>query len=390
VVGDSTLNLVIALSNSGGLPLPDYELKWTKTALAELLARVPDGAGWAPTLRLPKVRVRCNGKTSQECEGEAKRNLEELAVPFTNGLIMHLPPEVTLYQAIAELDRLVLGGARPLPKENFDGEQLASQEATPRFQAALLDALRNDDEVREARMWLNAIVGPERLLILILAFWFIALLLVRIIQRLPHEAHATAISERLNNLRQTWRNGTFPDAAHRSDKAVELLDTLSGQAAAVNSRVVTIPSILLRAAVDEMSSRVSAATSPSPAAPATPDSRAIETAAEGLRLRLSHSRLIFEAMLPTFPAIGFVGTVTSLLVAMSKADQIVKATDALARGSATSAVTDVLSLCFAATLMALTCLIVLAPLSMWQSARELRLVNNTEHLLQDVLKPEQP
>lgn len=389
VIGAPTLDLVIALSNTDSVALPDYEVKWTRTALANMLARVPNGPGWEPPLRLPEVHNRCTGKTPEECEDEATRNLNSLKVPVSSSLIMHLPPEITPYQAVSELDRLVrFGATAPLPKHNADGDQLASHEAIPRFQAALLDALRNDDEVRDARMWLNALVGPERLLILILAFWFVMLTLARTVQSLPHEAHAIAIRESLDDFRHQWRN-TFPEAKLRLEKAEKLLSGLSGPAA-VNSRLVTIPSILLRAAVDEMASRLSATAASTPAAVAAPDARAIETAAEGLRSRLGHSRLIFEAMLPTFPAIGFVGTVTSLLVAMSKADQIVKATDALARGSATSAVTDVLSLCFAATLMALICLIVLAPLSLWQSARELRLVNNTEHLLQDVLKPEQP
>lgn len=109
---------------------------------------------------------------------------------------------------------------------------------------------------------------------------------------------------------------------------------------------------------------------------------------EGLQGSLRHSRLVFDALLPTFPAIGFIATVSSLLTAMSKADQIVKATDPIARGIATSIVTDTLSLCFASTFMALICLVILTPLSMHQDGIEQQLIADTEADLQRVLRPE--
>lgn len=396
-IGDSTLDLVIALSNPDKLPLADYELPATREVLAQILARIPENAAYDPALRDFPPHPRCVTNTEEpegKCEKDAAEYVAGLKIPFASGLILHLPAELTPYQVVAKLGRMV-NTSPPQPTADASGDQLASDEAVPRFQAALLDALRNHEGVRKQRMWLNAVVGWERLLILILALWFVSLSVVRAIQALPHEAHAIDIREKLAEMRQRWQD-RFPPAEDRLSEARALLNTLSGQEA-VKSRLITIPSTLLRAAVDEMTSRPrraestsgTAATASNPGAANPADTRAIETAAEGLRSRLNHSRVLFEALLPTFPAIGFIGTVTSLLLAMSKADQIVKATDSLARGSATAAVTDVLSLCFAATLMALVCLVVLAPLSLWQSAHEQHLVDNTAHLLQDVLKPEQ-
>lgn len=385
-LGQPTLDLFIALGlgTMKGLALPASEMRWTRLALANLLARVPAEPGWSPGLqRESKLPDRCYDKPTAECLEQAEKEITKLAIPFDRGLIMHRPPELTPFQIAAELHRWVQPDT-DISSGAPDADKLATNEAVPRFQAALLDALRNDTEVREARMWLNAFVGPERLLIFILAFWFIALTLVRAVQALPHNAHDVVIHDAFKKFKRDWRSGGT-EAGQRYNEANTLLEHLSGGALS-HPRLITIPSRLLEAALEEMASRVAAGKTES-SRPS--DSQAIETASKGLLEKLSHSRLILDALLPTFPAIGFVGTVTSLLIAMSQADQIVKATDALGRGTATAAVTDVLSLCFAATLMALICLIVLGPLDQWQSARERRLVTRTEHLLQDVLKPEQ-
>lgn len=399
-LGASTLDLVIALSRTdkSDLQFPSVELVWTRTVLAHILARAPESLGWAPELQTLNQPMRCSWNTViEDCLYEAESHVKKIQLHFSQGLIMHLPGEPAAYQIVGKLDTWVSGSTPKTNKDMPDGDELASQEAIPRFQAALLDALRDDELVRKWRMYLNAMVGPERALILILAFWFITLTLVRAIQMIPHRAHAIAIRKYLIELEKKWQN-KVPVVSCRYKDANKLLKDLNDMTTGT-PEFVTIPLKLVEAAVREMASRpdVQKITSlqdgsdtPNIETASAPDARAIETAAEGLCGKLSHSRLIFDVLLPTFPAIGFVGTVTSLLVAMSKADQIVKATDPLARGVATAAVTDILSLCFAATLLALLCLIVLAPLSLWQSAHEQRLVNDTEHLLQEVLKPEQP
>src|SRR6185436_16968258 len=104
-----------------------------------------------------------------------------------------------------------------------------------------------------------------------------------------------------------------------------------------------IPSRLLVSATEEMASLQARGRGG--------DRGYIETIANGERLGLEHSRLFFDAMLPTFPAIGFIGTVSSLLVAMSKADKIVSTSDLTAKGIAAAQVTDILSLCFSTTFM---------------------------------------
>jgi flagellar motor component MotA len=122
----------------------------------------------------------------------------------------------------------------------------------------------------------------------------------------------------------------------------------------------------------------------------TADERFIETVSDGERRKLDRSRLVFDAILPTFPAIGFVGTVSSLLLAMSQADRIVSTEEFLAKGIAAARVTDILSLCFSTTLMALLCVLLFSPLSLVQAAQEQRLVDDVEEAVQTVLRPEQP
>ena len=145
--------------------------------------------------------------------------------------------------------------------------------------------------------------------------------------------------------------------------------------------VKTIPSRLLVSATEEMTSLQALGRGG--------DRGYIETIANGERLGLEHSRMFFDAMLPTFPAIGFIGTVSSLLVAMSRADRIVSTSDLTAKGIAAAQVTDILSLCFSTTFMALMCVLVFSPLALAQRSREDELVDGTEYALQQSLKPEQ-
>lgn len=96
---------------------------------------------------------------------------------------------------------------------------------------------------------------------------------------------------------------------------------------------------------------------------------------------VDRSRYFFLAGLPLLPTIGFVGTVRSLIEALSIADNIPRARNAIEQAAAVSEVTSTLSLCFSTTFMALTALLVFAPLDQWQASRERRIVEDTERLL---------
>jgi hypothetical protein len=177
----------------------------------------------------------------------------------------------------------------------------------------------------------------------------------------------------------------------RLGEAVKLFDNLKAGRVSAREKggrhgtIVTFPLNILQAAIGEMDLSVK-----SGANAGRTDDRFIETVAEGERRRLSRSRLPLDLMLPTFPAIGFVGTVSSLLIAMSMADRIVSTEEAAAKGIAAAQVTDILSLCFSTTLMALLCVLVFSPLSMIQASSEDRLIDDTEEAVQNVLRPQQP
>ncbi|PHL05964.1 hypothetical protein, partial [Enterococcus faecium] len=97
-LGQPTLDLFIALGlgTMKGLALPASEMRWTRLALANLLARVPAEPGWSPGLqRESKLPDRCYDKPTAECLEQAEKEITKLAIPFDRGLIMHRPPELT-------------------------------------------------------------------------------------------------------------------------------------------------------------------------------------------------------------------------------------------------------------------------------------------------------
>jgi hypothetical protein len=100
---------------------------------------------------------------------------------------------------------------------------------------------------------------------------------------------------------------------------------------------------------------------------------------------VDRNRFFFLVGLPLLPTIGFIGTVHSLIEALAIADNIPRARDAVDQVAAVSGVTATLSLCFSTTFMALTALLVFAPLDLWQNAHERRMIEETERLLDDSL-----
>jgi hypothetical protein len=272
----------------------------------------------------------------------------------------------------------------------FDTQQ---DDAVLKFMAVLLSEMRGTEVVRSDRRLVNALIGKERCAVIMLACVFSIFLFVRFVKRLPHEIHRTEIVSRMDDFRKKWHS----DESGRVEAKVRCADARVLRDSLVNGyladekgkeqphQVTTIPLRILGAALDEMDL---ATKNSDPNAKV--ESTFVETVSDGERRSLDGSRLVFDTLLPTFPAIGFVGTVSSLLVAMSEADRIVKTDDALARGVAASQVTDILSLCFSTTLLALLCVLVFSPFSLMQASRERSLIDDTEYEVQRVLRPEQP
>lgn len=239
-----------------------------------------------------------------------------------------------------------------------------------KFAAILITKTRGSPNVRSARIWVNGIIGKERLAIIVLAIFFFLLFLQRSLVRTKHDRARANIVKKLTELDAFTPWTPLKD---RSDAAEVILKNGT-------KYQDTIPFSILAAAHSQMTSRLSTPK-------ATDDYVGLRAAQE--RQELDSSRTLFDILLPTFPAIGFIGTVGSLLVAMSQADRIVSATDPFAKGLAASQVTDILSLCFSTTFLALCAVLVFSPLSLWQHSKEHHLVDDVHRLIELVLRPGQ-
>jgi len=262
-----------------------------------------------------------------------------------------------------------------------------------------MNEMRGVEKVRAARRWVNAIIGWERCAVIVLAVWFGVVFLIRDTMQLPHIVHSLIITDALDEITATGRaSQQWPKRKERAvlanDLAYDLINGKLPEASDLQSMkrrtvedpdhvVNTIPTRILLAAVDEMDSLEQSHS------PRAGDPTFMENIAYGEKQGIDHSRLFFDALLPTFPAIGFVGTVSSLLIAMSKADKIVSTMEPAAKGIAAGEVTDILSLCFSTTFMALMCVLVFSPLSMAQRSREDQLIDQTEAAVHKNLRPHQ-
>lgn len=107
----------------------------------------------------------------------------------------------------------------------------------------------------------------------------------------------------------------------------------------------------------------------------------VHRAAEHEMRILDRSRFFFLAGLPLLPTIGFIGTVRSLIEALAIADNIPRARDSVDQVNSVLDVTSTLSLCFSTTFMALTALLIFAPLDLWQTTGQRRVIEEAERQL---------
>ena len=107
----------------------------------------------------------------------------------------------------------------------------------------------------------------------------------------------------------------------------------------------------------------------------------VHRAAEHEARIMERNQFFFLAGLPLLPTIGFIGTVRSLIGALAIADNIPRARDAVDQVAAVTNVTSTLALCFSTTFMALTALLIFAPLDLWQATGERRVIEESERLL---------
>lgn len=251
----------------------------------------------------------------------------------------------------------------------------AQRKKLEQFLAVLISRTRGSSGVRDARIWVNGIIGWERLAVIVLFIYFSLRLLQRQWIGVRQQRAKNFIKDELE---QIAKEGVQWQSAGDRIKRSELLMTDIAEHAG------TIPYGVVEAADGFLRGRQS---SPSGGASTTDNYVAIKAAQE--LQYLDGTRTDLDILLPTFPAIGFIGTVSSLLVAMSQADRIVSTTDPFAKGLAASQVTDILSLCFSTTFMALCAVLVFSVLSGVQQAREHSLVTEVQRYVEIALRPGQ-
>jgi len=351
-----------------------------KNILAAVLAGQPP-ADWRPENRWrPSAAIEKQKKKSDndnlDCPEDSKKrkelfeNLEaKVSLSRWDSKIIERPAELSNYEIIR------------LARSNWSTEATSDSDARDMFISRLMQELRGTDEVRGARRWVNGIIGWERLAVIVFAVWFSMIFVIRDFIQIPHLVHSRLIAAGLSDyVTECRKRKEWPDSEERATFANRLATLVTGGRTPANpgdlfGTVHTIPTRILSSAAAELNWR---------------DSNFIETIADAERREISHSRVFFDAMLPTFPAIGFIGTVSSLLIAMSQADKIVSTIDPQAKGIAAGQVTDILSLCFSTTFMALMCVLIFSPLAVAQRAREDKLVDDTEAAVQLALRPKQP
>ena len=234
----------------------------------------------------------------------------------------------------------------------------ASEQAVIAFMRNISSQASGTPLVRDARIGANFFVGWERMSILVVAAFLTLCLLWQQMTNLADKNDLSCI-QRTTEL--TIKDPRLMIAALAILRPV--LYRRAGRSA---------PRELLTAALDRVAHESNSLSR---------DYQRIRRAAEQELRILDRSRFFFLAALPLLPTIGFIGTVHSLIQALAIADNIPRARDAVDQVTAVSDVTATLSLCFSTTLMALLALLIFAPLDLWQSTGERRVVEETERLL---------
>jgi hypothetical protein len=256
----------------------------------------------------------------------------------------------------AEIVSVALGWAN-WKASDFDNET-AQQAAVIAFMRAIASEAGSAPEVRDARIGVNFFIGWERLAILIVTVFLGLCLLWQQAMNILDIRHLRKINDVMEAAAETNMPPALP---------------LKILAAMLNRRVGrSAPREIMVAAVEVAEQQSSNK---------TVDYDRVRRVAEHELKIVDRSRFFFLAGLPLLPTIGFVGTVRSLIEALALADNIPRARDAISQVTAVSDVTSTLSLCFSTTFMALSALLVFAPLDLWQATRERQVIEESERLL---------
>ncbi len=304
-------------------------------------------------------------------------------VPRWGRLLSHAtfsPPEPVsdgqLLEALLTSYRLVdtRGLNWPGPTISDPSERLAAQAMLRKFLTSLLSEVRADPEVRKAQLWVTVIRGWEQAGMLVLAVFVAWLLRVRY-------RETEGELDRLDTI--------APRIARRS--AGRDVEASRRAAAEAVSRETASTSEQSRSLVTYLASMARNYASGGPHT----ERRADEFRAVcDLEARsLFSSGWPIRTALALIPALGFLGTVRGILLALADIDSIVRAGSTFDQAAAVSQIGTSLGLAFATTAVALVLGLLFRVISDYQTAREEALVQDCESMFTPLVDPtlgEQP
>lgn len=210
------------------------------------------------------------------------------------------------------------------------------------FVLELLSRMHSNPEVKSAKRWFAIVFGPEQFAMLCISIWMSLILTVRLAFRSYEWWH----------LERILRSTEAGDVS-RSSEGLAFRMLCAGSEADANDA-----------------------------------DRRIEFVADQAALGIARSRWLISWIATALPAIGFIGTVRGMLLALGQADSIVRATTVAGRAAAITEVGSQLSLAFTTTLIALLLGLTTSFLSSLQRKSEQSLVARCEARITSRIFPE--
>lgn len=286
--------------------------------------------------------------------------------------ILHLLYRQADFSSIAALDeaRSVAGPIAPTNSSSTTQDDspraIASRfareeiEMVERFLSKQLSRMQALDSVKEASLKMAVVRGYEQFALLV-AFWWMALLLAaRYARRRKEEDRATLVIEVSRD--RLKRKLDDSDKKQMLEKMLSSVSELAGR---------SITRLMVQTCHDSQKT----------------DKTKLEDAARYIRVNDAASRWVIVWLSRTLPALGFLGTVHGIALALMGADSLVRAVTPEGQAAAVNIVASNLGIAFTTTFIALVMGIALSWVNDRQSYQERLLVTELERELGYLLDP---